>query len=76
MNSALQRAGVAQEIREALSGHTSKSINVRVYSDTPGLQHLKEGMEKLTYKVAIPPFTGRDEHEGARTRARLRERAD
>ncbi|MGQ0526264.1 MAG: site-specific integrase [Betaproteobacteria bacterium] len=69
MNATLQKAGITQEIREALSGHVSKSINTRIYGDRLLLQVLRESLEKLDYGLALHPFVSRAEHEAARKRA-------
>jgi integrase len=70
----LQKANVAQEVREALVGHTSQSVHVRVYSDVPLLVRLRDDLEKLAYEVEIPVFVARQEHEDARRRSQRRER--
>jgi integrase len=56
MISTLQRAGVQQEIREALCGHASKAINVRVYGDGHAIEHLRESIEMLDYGFTVAAF--------------------
>jgi integrase len=73
MITALQKAGVQQEYREALAGHVSKSINVAVYSDKPPLQRLKDEIERLHYGPAFVPFKPNAQQEAARRRAQVRQ---
>jgi len=56
MNAQLQRIGVAQEIREMLCGHQSKSINVAVYGGQDLDQLLVDAIIKLTYGLEFTPF--------------------
>jgi integrase len=70
MNWTLQKTGVTQEIREALCGHTSKSINARVYGGAFPLKMLQEALSKLKYDVTIVPFVSLPEHEIARQRGK------
>lgn len=49
---AMWRAGVAQELREALCGH-AKTINLRVHGDKHPLEYLKQAIENLDYEVAV-----------------------
>jgi integrase len=73
MNSSLQRAGVSQEIREALCGHAASGINVRVYGGGLSLTHLRDAIQKLDFQLALPPFVPTDLHERARSRATRRD---
>jgi integrase len=72
MNSSLQRAGVPQELREALCGHATRATNIRIYGGGLTLNQLKGAIEKLDYGIALARFTARKEHEAARTRASRR----
>ncbi len=72
---ALQKAGVAQELREAIAGHASQAVNVRVYSGVPPLARLAAEIGKLAFDVAIPSFAASPAHEEARRRAATRGRA-
>jgi integrase len=60
MNATLQREGVAQELREALTGHASDAINVRVYGGRIGIARLAEAIAVLRYGVAIARYVARD----------------
>lgn len=75
MNSRLQRARVAQEVREALIGHTPQSTNVRVYGDKQFLGRLHDDLEKLAYSFSVAPFLGSERHEVARQKALRRDNA-
>lgn len=72
MNATPQKAGVTQEVREALCGHASKAINTRVYGGALVVRQLKEAIDMLKYGIAIPGFAGREEHERARKNAEER----
>jgi integrase len=65
----LQRANVALEIREALVGHTSQSVNVRVYGDRQAVERLRDDLEKVTYTFKMAPFVATKRHEVARLKA-------
>jgi integrase len=69
MNARLQRANVAQEVREALIGHTPQSTNVRVYGDKQFLGRLHDDLERLVYSFDVAPFLGSDRNEVARQKA-------
>jgi integrase len=69
MNAALQKAGVSQEIREALCGHSSKSINVRVYGDVPLIRALNDAIDRLDYGIQHVRYCSGDSHEIGRNRA-------
>ncbi len=73
MNARLIRASVAQEIREALVGHTPQSTNVRVYGDKQYLGRLRDDLEKLAYSFSVAPFLGSERHEVARQKALRRD---
>jgi hypothetical protein len=66
------RSSNAQELREALCGHASKAVNVRVYGDEQALPRLHEAVQKLDYGIDIPPFVSKEEHEISRRRAEAR----
>jgi integrase len=75
-NAALQAANVAQEIREALVGHSSRAVNVQVYGATLPLKTLAESLGNLSFEVGLEAFKNQDRHEIARRRApRLRGRS-
>jgi integrase len=58
MNATLQREGVPQELREALTGHASEAINVRVYGGTIAVGRLAEAIAVLRYPVRIARYRG------------------
>jgi integrase len=72
LNTALQHAGVRQEIREAICGHAHQAINLRVYGDAHLLTHLKEAIERVNFSLGVQPFALLEAHEGARRKARIR----
>lgn len=72
MNSTLQKAGVAQEVREALCGHAHQEINLRVYGGAFELNQLKDAIDRLDYGITIPGFSGREERDRARRKAEKR----
>ncbi len=69
MNATLQKGGIPQEIREALSGHVSKAINIRIYGGTLLVRALKDSLEKLDYGLTLTAFKSTLMHENARRRA-------
>ena len=73
MNARLQKAGVDQEIRESLIGHTPQSTNVRVYGDAHLLERLNQELGKLVYGFQVAPFLSSAFHEAARNKARSRD---
>jgi integrase len=73
MISSLQKAGVPQEMREALCGHASQSVSVNVYGTTDILVLLKEAIEKLDFPITLAPFIPSDGHERARLKAIARQ---
>lgn len=72
MNSALQRAGVTQELRESLCGHAPQGINARVYGDQLGLAALQSAIETLAYDIQITPYMPAAQHEKARIKGAAR----
>jgi integrase len=75
MVAALQRAGVEQEYREALAGHASKAINIRVYGGPHFLAYLQTAIEKLDYGIRTPAFQSTERHQRARLKAQARSRS-
>ena len=59
MNATLMKAGVQQEIREAICGHTPTAVNVRVYGGQFSMRTLKCALEILDYGLTITPFLRR-----------------
>ena len=69
MNSALQGAGVPQEVRERLCGHTSQAVNLRVYGGGLAVRQLADAIGMLNYGIEIPAYVPSEKHKRARQKA-------
>lgn len=69
----LQRAGVSLELREALAGHASKSINRRVYGEQSSIAMLRDAMAKLDYGFHVTVFQTNPNHERVRQRGQAKQ---
>lgn len=69
----LQRAGVALELREALAGHASKSINRRIYGEQSSIAMLRDAMAKLDYGFHVTGFQTNSNHERVRQKGHARQ---
>ena len=72
MNATLQKAGVSQEVRGRLCGHTSQAVNRRVYGGGLAIQQLADAIGTLNYGIEIPAYISTKDHEIARQKAHRR----
>lgn len=72
MNWTLQKAGVSLEIRESVCGHTSKSINARIYGGAFPLKMLSDAMGQLKYNLEVAAYVPLPAHEVARQKGMRR----